>query len=250
MKQREAVVETLEQLWWVATLWQINHHIFTIKECSWATLTPFASIRRIVQKTPKEIYKIKPWLYWLVKYKKINEDKWIIEISEKNKNSKDIQELNHYYYQWLLVEIGNLEKYETYVPNQDQNRLFLNQKLKELISIQEMYKFWYDELMRRARTIDVIWFNDRKMPNHFFEVEHSTDIQNSLWKFSDLQDYNAHFTIVAHEIRKKEYSVKKEQTWFKSIKERVKFLTYEELANYHTKTYEYCIMKDKLTIYT
>ena len=37
--------------------------------------------------------------------------------------------------------------------------------------------------------MDVIWFNERKMPNSFFEVEHGTDMKNSLLKFNDLQDF-------------------------------------------------------------
>jgi hypothetical protein len=46
------------------------------------------------------------------------------------------------------------------------------------------------------------------MPNHFYEVEHSTDIQNSLLKFAELQDFNSRFTIVADIVRKREYEAK------------------------------------------
>jgi len=250
MKQREAVVQTIEKLWWIATLWQINHHIFWIKDCEWKTKTPFASIRRIVQQTPKEIYKIKPWLYWLLKYKKINEEKWIIETTEKNKESKEIQEFDHYYYQWLLVEIGNIEKYQTYVPAQDQNRLFLNKKLSEIVTVHQMYQFWYDELIRRAKTIDIIRFNHRKMPNHFYEIEHSTDIQNSLLKFTELQDFNSKFTIVADNVRKREFETKLSQIAFDCIRPRVEFLSYDELADYHTKIYAYYTVKNKLPIFS
>lgn len=48
--------------------------------------TPFASIRRIVQQT-KGIYKIKPGLYGLEKYRKQIEDRGIIVETEKNKDS-------------------------------------------------------------------------------------------------------------------------------------------------------------------
>ena len=69
MKQYEAVIETLETLGGVATLGELNKEVFKIKDCEWKTKTPFASIRRIVQQT-KGIYKIKPGLYGLEKYKK------------------------------------------------------------------------------------------------------------------------------------------------------------------------------------
>lgn len=77
MKQFEAVIETIERLGGIATLGELYREVFKIKDCKWQTKTPFASIRRIVQQT-KGIYKIKPGLYGLVKYKKLLEDKGII----------------------------------------------------------------------------------------------------------------------------------------------------------------------------
>lgn len=69
MKQYEAVIETLDKLGGVATLGELNREVFKISDCEWKTKTPFASIRRIVQQT-KGIYKIKPGLYGLEKYRK------------------------------------------------------------------------------------------------------------------------------------------------------------------------------------
>ena len=68
MKQYEAVIETLDKLGGVATLGELNREVFKISDCEWKTKTPFASIRRIVQQT-KGIYKIKPGLYGLEKYR-------------------------------------------------------------------------------------------------------------------------------------------------------------------------------------
>jgi len=43
---------------------------------------------------------------------------------------KSEQELfNHSYYQGLLVEIGNLKKYKTFIPNQDRNKRFWERRL-------------------------------------------------------------------------------------------------------------------------
>ena len=89
MKQYEAVIETLETLGGVATLGELNKEVFKIKDCEWKTKTPFASIRRIVQQT-KGIYKIKPGLYGLEKYKKQLEDSGIIADTDKNKNSAEV----------------------------------------------------------------------------------------------------------------------------------------------------------------
>jgi hypothetical protein len=244
MKQYQAVIQIIEELGWLATLWLINHNIFNIKNCDWSwTKNPFANIRRIVQEN-KDIYKIKPWLYWLVKYKTQNDNNGFIQETEKNKDSKELIDFNHYYYQWLLVEIGNLEKFETYVPSQDQNKFFIDKKLWEIITLQKMYEFWYTDLIRRAKTIDVIYFNERKMPSKLYEVEHSTDIQNSLLKFEWLQDFNTEFFIVADKVRKNDYELKLSQTAFNFIRNRIKFLDYDKLSEIHSSTYKYYSSKN------
>ena len=153
MKQYEAVIQTLERLGGVATLGQLNQEVFKIKDCEWKTNTPFASIRRIVQEN-ENIYKIKPGLWALKSYQKELEQKGIIVETEKNKNSKEILEFNHSYYQGLLVSIGNIKRFGTFVPNQDKNRMFLNDKLGELRTVQELPKFSFDNFVARSSTIE------------------------------------------------------------------------------------------------
>ena len=238
MNQNEAVIVTLEKLGGVATLGQLNQEVFKITDCEWKTKTPFASIRRIVQLN-KNIYKIKPGLYGLVDYKKQLESKGIIEETDKNKDSKEIIDFNHSYFQGLLLTIGNLKGLNTFVPNQDKNHYLLNTKLADIRTLNDLPTFSYPHLVQRSSTIDVIWFNDRDMPHSFFEVEHSTDIQNSLLKFNDLQDFFARMVIVADSKRKMEYQNKIKYSSFKdlSINNRVTFLDYEAL----NKQYEYLI---------
>ena len=84
--------------------------------------------------------------------------------------------------------------------------------------------------MRRAKTVDVIWFNEREMPSSFYEVEHTTDIKNSLSKFYELQDFFAGFYIVADSSRKVEYEDKLHVSMFKAIEKRVKFLDYNRVV--------------------
>jgi hypothetical protein len=205
--------------------------------------TPFASIRRIVQ-VNKDIYKIKPGLYGLVKMRKLNESKGIIEETAKNRNAKETIEFNHSYYQGLLLQLGQIKKLETFVPAQDKNRKFLNQSLKDLSTIITLPNFSYNDLVQRSSTIDVIWFNDRQMPHSFFEVEHSTDIQNSLLKFNDLQDFYARMIIVADDARRTEYGNKIKYSSFKEIGDRVKFLNYESLL----KQYEHHFQQQQFEV--
>lgn len=235
MKQHEAVIATLERLGGIATLGQLNQEVFKIKDCEWKTKTPFASIRRIVQLN-KDIYKIKPGLYGLINYKKQNEAKGIVEETAKNRDSKEVLEFNHSYYQGLILTVGNLKNYQTYLPNQDKNRLFLNEKLGNLSTLNKIPFYSYENLVKRSSTIDAIWFNERMMPHSFFEVEHSTDIQNSLLKFNDLQDFSSRMIIVADRVRKGEFENKLSYTGLKDIKSRVQFLDYDALTNQYEHT--------------
>ena len=237
MKQHEAVISTMERLGGVATLGQLNQEVFKITGCEWKTKTPFASIRRIVQ-TNNEIYKIKPGLYGLQSYKKQNETKGIIEETARNKDSKEISEFNHSYYQGLVLIIGNLKNYETYLPGQDKNKLFLDERLGDLSTLSKIPAYSYENLVKRSSTIDAIWFSERMMPHSFFEIEHSTDIQNSLLKFNDLQDFHSRMFIVADKMRKVEFEQKRNYAALKDIKARVQFLDYETLAKQYEQTIE------------
>ncbi len=240
MKQYEAVILTLEKLGGVATLGQLNQEVFKIKECEWKTKTPFATIRRIVQEN-ENIYKIKPGLWALKSHRKELEQRGIVVETEKNKGSKELVDFNHSYYQGLLVSIGNMKKMGTFIPNQDKNKMFLHEKLGDLRTVQEIPRYSYDSLVSRSSTIDVIWFNERQMPDSFFEVEHSTDIQNSLMKFYDLQDFYTRMFIVADERRQSEYDKKIAYGSFAKLKKdkRVSFLSYDDLERQYKQTIEF-----------
>ena len=139
-------------------------------------------------------------------------------------------EQTHSYYQGMLVALGNLRGFETYVPNQDKNKRFVDVPLGDLRTLSEIPAFSHEPLVRRSASIDVAWFNDRQMPDSLFEVEHSTDIQNSLLKFHDLQDYHTRMIIVADRHRRLEYEQKLNLRALREIAGRVAFLAYDTLV--------------------
>lgn len=243
MKQYEAVIETLKKLGGVATLGQLNQEVLKINDCSWRTKTPFASIRRIVQERP-EIYKIKPGLWALESHRHQLESNGIIVETSQNSDSEMLREFSHTYYQGLLVLLGNMEKYRTYIPPQDKNKQFLKSTLSDLDTLHSrMPEFSYPDIVHRASTVDVIWFSshglhdDCLMPSALYEVEHSTDIQNSLLKFNDLQSFNTRMVIVADKNRLMEFKRKLSYSAFSELNanNRVTFLDYEKLV----KMYEH-----------
>jgi len=236
LKQYEAVIQTLEKLGGQATLAELYVEAVKITDCTWGTKTPFASIRRIVQ-TRKEIFRVRPGLWALQSYKKQ------LGLSEHERKSEKEVEQNHSFYQGMLVVIGNLRGLSTFVPNQDKNKIFVKEHLGELRTLQEIPKFSHDFLVKKSSTIDVIWFNNNQMPDSFFEVEYSTDMQNSLLKFFDLQDFNARMVIVSHESRRNELKSKLEFNALRDLKKRVNFLEYNMLV----KQYEYEVIKTSYT---
>ena len=124
-----------------------------------------------------------------------------------------------------------MRNFATYVPPQDKNKMFLEKRLSEITTIDKIYEFTYPEILRKARTVDVIWFNERKMPMSFYEVEHSTDIKNSLSKFYELQDFRADYFIVAAKERESQFNDIIASSQYKDIRKYTRFVNYDDLIN-------------------
>ena len=241
MKQHEAVIEVMRSRRGFATLGQLYEEVLKVPGVEWKTKTPFASIRRIVQ-DPRFFFKIRPGLWALNEFK----GKLPFEMEGGAKGRARGNEFSHTYYQGLLVEIGNLRRLGTFVPNQDKNKTFLDRPLSTVTTVHRFYPFTYGHLVSKAQTIDVTWFNDRKLPQSFFEVEHSTDFYNSLLKFVDFVDFKVDFRIVADQARFREYQFKAEQSAFREIASRVKFISYDVVSEWHAKAYELSVVESRL----
>lgn len=224
--QEYQVIEALRREGGFATLRRLNE---IVDFSTWKTRTPEASVRRIVQDS-QSIFRIQPGLWALEDFREEVLKKF--KIKEGNRDSEEL--FSHGYYQGLLVEIGKYRERKTYIPVQDKNRMFLDKHLGEIADTYTLPPFTYDNLLRKARTVDVIWFNERQMPSDFYEVEHTTDIKNSLSKFYELQDFFSKFYIVADVCRKDEFYDKISVSMFSKIKSRVQFLDYERVVTMHT----------------
>ena len=241
MKQHEAVIEAMKREGGYATLSRLYQLVPTIAECSWGTKTPFASIRRIMQ-DPRFFFRIRPGLWGLNDSR--NGLPESIFPSGKTPTVK-ARENTHAYYQGLLVEVGGMRHMETYVPLQDKNKPFMQRTLASVATVPMMYKFTYEETLRKAQTVDVVWFNNRKMPEAFFEVENSTDMLNALSKFVQLQDFAARFYIVADALRKREFADKVALAAFGNVSRRVLFESYEHVAAMHAKLTELALLEQE-----
>ena len=223
------VVSALKRLGGIATLSQLNRALLSPggDATNWKTKTPEATIRRIVRNTPDYIHPLKPGLYCLQELAPKYEGEY--SLPEDGHIPPKVEERNHWYYQGLLVELGKARNYKTYVPAQDKNRTFGNQKLGDVCDTTRLPSFGYQNFMRRARTIDVIWFNRRGMPAKMFEVEMSTDMLNSLSKFNELRDFYTRLKIVAPATRQNHFVDRIGMDTFHEIRGRVKFMGIDEL---------------------
>lgn len=226
MKQKYYVIDAMRANGGYATLQQLN---MLVDFSTWKTKTPEASIRRIVQEND-EFFRIQPGLWALRKYENEVNKKFNIIKS----NVESVSQFTHSYYQGIIVEIGNIKKLGTYVPPQDKNKLFLEKKLSNIITVHDIYKFTYDDIIRNAKTVDAIWFNERKMPCAFYEVEHTTNIKNSLNKFFELQDFRAKFYIVADKARKRQFEDVIGASIYNPIREMVGFVSYDDLVKQYS----------------
>jgi hypothetical protein len=229
MKQHEAVILTMKQNGGYATLGQLYQAAPKISGSTWGTKTPFATIRRIVQQHD-EFFKIRPGLWALT-----TEKEKVMQLFSGEKTQAKEREYSHYFYQGVVAEIGNMKGFQTFIPAQDKNKPYAKQKLGDVTTLSKFYEFTFTQVLRKAQTIDVTWFNSRRYPNSFFEIEHSTDIYNSLLKFVELQDFRTNFYIVADSQRQAEFNNKIILNAFSSIKPLVKFWNYDAVLDFHAK---------------
>jgi hypothetical protein len=227
MKQHDAVIEVMRANGGYATLGKLYQEALKVPGVEWKTKTPFSSINRIVQDA-RFFFRIRPGLWALKEFRGKLPD----EVTDVEK-----PEYSHSYFQGLLVELGNLRKRGTFVPAQDRGKKFLARQLGEVATLAELYPFTYEDLVKRARSVDVVWFNERRMPDSFFEVEHTTNFDNSLLKFVQFQDFNIAFMVVASKNREKEFVSKIKHPAYTPIASRTMFRTYELLSDLHSQAH-------------
>lgn len=220
------VAEAMQKNGGYATFAQLNQ---LLDFSSWSTKTPQASVRRIVQEN-ESFFRVQAGLWALSDAK----DEVLKRFDLQTENPQKEEIFSHSYFQGVVVEIGNMKQLQTFVPAQDKNKKFLEKPLREVASLNTIHQFTYPEILRYASTIDVIWFNERRMPDSFYEIEHTTNMLNSISKFFELQDYFSQFRIVAPAHRKDEFSAVLKRSLFSTIRDRIRFCSYDDIANLHS----------------
>ncbi|BCW96924.1 MAG: hypothetical protein WHS44_11680 [Fimbriimonadales bacterium] len=231
--QADQVAEVMRALGGYATLAELYQKI-PVQQ--WGTKTPFATIRRILQTDRQQrFFRIRPGLWGLTD----RQDEILRQLGiGAQEPPETVIEFNHAYYQGLALQIGQLRNHLVFAPKSDWKKPFLKGTLRDLITVDDVPPFTYEELCNRARTVDVVWFQQRPaglFPYAFFEIEHTTDFQNSLLKFADFQDFRIRFFVVASVAREPEFRKRIRAVAFDGIRDWVKFVDYETLGRLYER---------------
>jgi len=229
MKERtysDAIEKVMLSNGYIAPLKLIYKKIWEYKDKSKIKgKTPVATIQERVQRD-KRFTRIGLGVYALTDYL----DKLPKEEQPKSEQKKI--ERKHSIIQGMLLEIGNNKKEVSDTYTNDKGWIFHGKKLGNLSTIEHIPYFTYKDIINNsARFIDVIWFNERRFPFSFFEVEHSTDFRDALIKFCELQDFYAKFYCVSEQNKYEKFKKEINKNAFKSIMNRVKFLSYNKVEN-------------------
>ena len=158
--------------------------------------TPFNTIQERVQRDPR-FTRVGLGVYALTKY--LDE----LPFMPKPQTEEEKKEQVHYSIQGMLLEIGNMEGFDTYSPNK--NAIFDNKPLIQVMTLSTFPKFTYENIIQSVKFIDVLWFNERGFPKFAFEVEITPQFRSSLLKFSDLCDFNISFYLISEIDHKNKY---------------------------------------------
>ncbi len=165
-------------------------------------------------------------------------DKMVAPIQQKIKI--DSHEGAEYY----LLELGKVLGYSPYTV--DQSASFVGNKLGEVALLKQIPPFAAERDMKTVKEIDVIWFNEEENPKYCFEVEHTTDIVHGLDRLIQLQHLYVTFVIVASEEKRAKYESLLDRVQYRRIRNRFRFISYEELASLFESAVPFNQLKTKL----
>ena len=219
----DAIEQVMLHNWFYAPLSLVYKEFSKYRIKTW--ITPNNTIQERVQRD-KRFTKIGLWVYALSEH--LNKLPKELEI----KTEKDEVKRMHKHIQGMLIEIGNIDWFNTYTP--DKNGIFINRELGKITTLDAIPKFTYENIVNDSiRFIDVVWFNERWFPAKLFEVENSTDFRAGFIKFNEIQDFRSDFIFVAPEERKIKFETERGKSAFRNISDRCWFMNYNHIKQWY-----------------
>jgi hypothetical protein len=156
-------------------------------------------------------------------------------LSEVIDEQIDKSPTEHTEMQWRLIRLGNISKYDVWVPAADQPKEFDGQKFRDHV-IKEFQETL--DVPTYIKNIDTVWKLGHSIKSAF-EIEHSTSIYSGILRLSDLRALTPNSTyplyIVANRERKNKVFEQLRRPTFSndylSLDRAVKFLSYDSVRD-------------------
>lgn len=146
--------------------------------------------------------------------------------------------------EFYLLKLGELLGFLTYTA--DSSKFFNKKKLGDIANLKEMPDFASQKDKNSAREIDIIWFDEMENPKYCLEVENTTDITKGLNRMLQLQAFTVTFVIVAPEEKRSKFLAEMKKAPNRVLlKDRCKFISYDELGKLYETTLKFRELKDK-----
>lgn len=141
----------------------------------------------------------------------------------------EIDKLGHSEVQGILLELGNLLGYDTYIA--DPSKTYNGKTLGDLSTLKKIPQFTFQRLLDTVKKIDVIWFEE-EFPKFCFEVEHTTGVTLGLLRLYQIRKItDAKFFVIAPEDIISKFHTEISKDPFHQMRERYIFRSYHQLAD-------------------
>lgn len=177
--------------------------------------------------------------------------------SEPQEFTKEAK-IDHGIAQGMLVSLGRIYGYETYVPPRDQTiRSFQTRPLRDFISVSDCTEVFRGPNVAQVREIDTLWFDEDDyglFPVYAFEVEETTGVKSGLdrllkipQRFREIRRFKSF--IIAPTIKEKELFDKYiNQTPFRNFRGEFVFRFYKELEELYNAALPHHGLKERFGI--
>ncbi len=152
---------------------------------------------------------------------------------------REARNLSHLQVQTLLAGIGNIKRYDVYIPENDAGKL--DWSLTKRFALRDSIPSGFQEVKDILSEIDVVWVaSGRNAIEGLFEVEHSTPVYSGLLRFNDvlLADPKvSRFSIVSNDSRRAVFARQLSRPTFRKsgLAELASFLEYANVLEWHTR---------------
>jgi len=163
-------------------------------------------------------------------------------------------EIDHGIAQGMLVTLGKIYGYETYVPPHDQTiRNFQGKLLKEFVSVSDCTDIFKGPNLSKIREIDALWFDEDDyglFPVYAFEVEETTKVKSGLDRLLKIpRRFSTKFFIIGPSTKERnlfeQYII---QSPFRDFRNRFLFKLYKELEQLYNSALVHSDQREEFDI--